>query len=297
MMPVRKITEQQFRTRRKDRKMVYVDAAALLVGLLVLAVSVGGVIVIEPEPEPIEWEYSFAEGKVGQKWCAGTSGQREGCKSIDSRDTPEGEPQALLMNPIEAPNVTQAVFRLTWTDDEPDVEDQKGDHYGKTYTYDENSTDTLRLEVTSPWGETWTGQGTNDVELKSGVVEIVVNISTAPEPGAMKAFEKATVQRALAAQHTETGHKALGEWQAIITVVHARDQNGTVANDACADAPDELVGAFPDDLREKCYTDDEQDRTEDYSRAAPGYTSTYVDKGNRWVLEFFVRTYSASVTF
>lgn len=299
-MPVRKITEQQFRTRRKDRKMVWVDAAAFLVGLIVLAVSVGGVIVIEPEPEPIEWEYSFAEGKVTEKWCYGHIGFRIGCNPIETvKAQLEGTERPLVSKPITVANATQAVWTLTWTDDVPDTENRDSPDYRKDYPYDENSTDIFRLSVTSPTGETQVVEAANapDASLPNGQIQIFFNITELPETGKMKAFETATVQRHLMEQYTLTEHAALGEWSAVVTMVRAGDQNGTMPTSACSDLPPEGLAALPEDVQKQCNLHDDQDKVEDGARITPGYQASYDDKGNRWILDFTVRTYQSTVSF
>jgi hypothetical protein len=292
-MPVRKITEQQFRTRRKDRRMVWVDA---VVGLLVLAVSVGGVIVVEPEPEPFEWEYTFPEGRITQKKCIGVPGLREGCApSLSLKPQPEGTSKSVVFDAVTAANVTQAVFTLSWTDDQPKSNVQGDPDYGKRFTYDANSTDILRLEVTAPWGEVFMAEAANDVgNLFSGEIQFVINITEPPEKGKMKAFEKAAVHAALAERHTVREHDALGEWTAVVTIVRAGDQQGTISMDACGEPRE----ALPPEVRAHCDTYAAQKEAEKTGLlVSKEYTASYRDTGNMWILDFTLRTYSAHVTF
>ena len=304
-MPVRPITEQQFRTRRKDRRMVWVDAAAFLVGLLVLTVSVGGLIYVEPEIEPLTFEYGFFEEREWSKACAGFDGLAEGCSStVYTRPAPVGLSVPFAFDPVIRANVTSVTLRLSWIDDSP-IDEGPGDRdHGWVYTYDENATDTLKLVVTAPNGTTYEEQAANSVETKIGEILLIFTDLGIPTGGNVTAFSVPEAQAQLNATHFRPDHKSLGVWTAQVEVISAGDQNGTLPGDACASAPPGTIPpAAPNEVTENCYLHDNQDATEDgvpevYRGAVSDYyASSFDDIGNTWILEFSVRHYFSVVSY
>lgn len=324
-MAAKKITEQQFHARKRDRRMVWVDATAAVVGMLLISVSVGGVLVLEEEPEPFEWSASIFEGKITQKRCAGGDAGRVGCKYVYlgapteenklriSKQAPEGHEIVAGFEPVTFPNVTRVTFALSWIDDLPDDYDQK------SYPYDENATDILLLRVVSPWGEEKIIEGANavpvsDDALPTGSLKVEFNATPPPEVGKVSAFTQKEAQAQLAAEHTVTEHDALGDWQAYVTVQRAGDINGTAPANACEgevadrpyETPDEVDQAAHDTgygfyYDGACNLEDDQGSVED-NDAYPAvertghYEPTHIDEGNEWVLEMVVWTYSTTVS-
>lgn len=330
-MALKKITEQQFLSRRKDRRMVFVDAVAALVGLLLLTASVGGVVVLESEPQPGEWSVSMFEGRISEKRCAGGDAGRVGCsfvvgpdgQSVKSTKTGpkwganEGDEIAVGFSSVAAPNVTRATMVLTWIDNIPDTspgsttDDAKK---GNRYRYDENATDILMLRVLTPWGEERQAVGENSMptsdQLPQGEIRFEFNISEMPAPSKQMGFTQDEVQKQLAAQYTDNEHMALGAWGAWVTVLRAGDINGTAPANACHgytptgdsyDVPSEFEDAFDGSGQDPCDVDTTTERQLEGKAPAQdvgpaeGYYSTDVDPGNEWVLDFTLWTYSTTV--
>lgn len=309
-MALRPISEQQFRTRRKDRRMVWVDAVAVLVGMLMLVATVGGVVLVEPEPKPIPWDYTFFEGTEKHKHCAGLTGAREGCTQIvDARSTPEGETIETFFDPITKPNVTSIIFTLSWVDnvpvtEEPDCQGHKYGECGRSFTYDEESTDEFLLTVTPPNGEPMSINGTNDINTKFGSISLVWEFVEMPETGQVDAFSQEEALADVIERFTQPQHDALGEWSATVTLVRAGDQEGTVPLNPCDDAVNETGEPTPDPLAdpvdENCYTDTHQKTLED-SLAGDlltdqVYTSSFDDEEQSWILEMAIRAYDVQVS-
>jgi hypothetical protein len=321
-MAAYKISEQQFRVRRRDRRMVWVDALAFGLGLLIVVASVGGVIFVEPEARPYDWNYSFAESRLpDNKICMGyvdSDAARVGCQPpLRETDALEGEvveyagPKWI----VQAANVTSVTFELTWFDELPLTGDECDTYCGRDFHYDENSTDELRLEVTAPWGETFIANGTNGIAPYRGVLRIHIPILQ-PESGTMVAYSQEEVLRRLNETNYVADHRANGQWRTVVTVVRAGDIEGTVPPNACAAAIDkdqqDSLG-----IAEHCDIYDEWNTVGTgqpgpagttigfypfYNQVPEGfreqlpYRSTYVDPGTSWNLGMTVRTYQAVVS-
>lgn len=310
-MALRPITEQQFRTRRKDRRMVWVDAAAVLVGAVMLVATVGGVVFVEPEPKPFEWDYSFFEALTKHKHCAGVTSVREGCTQIvDPRRPNEGDVIQTIFDPVQAPNVTSVRFTLGWIDntpvtERPDCQGHLDGECDRSFSYDEESVDLLRLTVWPPTGDPITIEGTNDVNTKSGSIALVWDFLAMPESGSVFGFSEQEAMAQVVPQFTNPEHEALGEWRAEVIVVDAGDQQGSVPINPCfhtfgeanQSAPEPLV----DPLAEHCYTDEHQDTVEDDAIVGPampggGWESSFDDDTQVWILEMAIRSYDSQVT-
>ncbi|MBW3581783.1 MAG: hypothetical protein KY455_01675 [Euryarchaeota archaeon] len=318
-MAPQKITEQQFRTRRRDRRMVWVDAVAAVVGLLLLVVSVGGVIVLEPEPEPIKWSVSWFDGKESQKFCAGCELGRVGGKHISIKPAPEGETLPVGFQPVTQANITKVVFLLDWIDDQPEDKDDQT----RKYEYTNESRDELELEITTPWGETVVHRALNKVpqgpnDIPAGQIQVQWNFTTPPNVTKWSAFSMAEAQSQLMANYTIDDYShlemsPLGNWSAKVKVVDAGDQKGTVPADLChsdelgTNVPTEVEDQLPSEptnvrghYDNACGTEDVQDSNEgSIPKDAEGqetYRSTYVDTKQEWVLQMNVWTFSSQVS-
>ncbi len=333
-MAVERISEKQFRTRRRDRRMVWVDALAFLIGLLIVTASVGGVLFYEPEVEPIEWAAQFNAVSVhDQRTCVGFDGSLGSGCSVPIREeiVPEGEPIEFTgWEPITQPNVTEVSFRLSWLDNAPKTGKNCEDFCGRNFDYTENSTEIMRLEIHTPWGEVYEKEGTNaweNVSLwmedqergqpPSGAFSITVPIQDPPEMVTnLSADSQSDAERKVNATHWVDDHKAMGEWKTVVTIVRAGNIDGNAPTDACKEA-----GLSEDDRSN--LPDDEEDCRAAYDAyvlaSSPGqgdggmptdypglygetsrpvvemlgdnYQSSWYDEGNSWTLSMKVRAY------
>jgi hypothetical protein len=250
-MAVKRISEKEFRNRRRDRRMVWVDATAFLVGLLIVTASVGGVIFYEPEQEPIEWQPVFLETRLEEyRTCAGYAGgaqQGQGC-SIPVQANLHREGRELPYRfQVESANVTMVTLTLRWLDEIPATEAPCEPKYcGRNWDYNENSTAILGLRVVAPWGEEYYAEGANNWEnvtsgtrqgVPSGSVAIQVPVQDIPEDtSTYKSYSQTEAVRHFNETYWAGDHKGLGEWQVFVTVVRASSMDGTFPSNPCAEA-------------------------------------------------------------
>lgn len=280
--------------------MVWVDAAAVLMGMILLVATVGGVVLVEPEPEPITWDYSFFEGTSKEKHCVGLKNTlRAGCTQIiQARPAVEGVEMDTVFNPLTLPNVTSVTFTLTWVDDTPTTE--KPDcttDCDRSFEYTNESTDTLRVTITPPIGEPQTIEGTSNIDSKLGILVLRWTYLPMPEAGTLKTFTQLEAMEQLNATYLNPQHDALGIWKAQVVVVRAGDQEGSLPMDACSEAPVD-PSTLPNDAGDNCNLEDDQGTIERGPVAPPPqyYKASYDDKGNPWLLEMAVRTYAAQTS-
>lgn len=336
-MAVERISEKQFRTRRRDRRMVWVDALAFLIGLLVVTASVGGVLFYEPEVEPIEWAAQFNPVSAhNQRTCVGFDGELgSGCSlPIHTEIVPEGEPIEFTgWAPVTQANVTEVTFRLSWLDNVPKTGENCEEYCDRNFDYTNNSTEIMRLEVHTPWGDVLTKEGNNAWENvsvwmddqtrgqpPSGSFRITIPILDMPEMVTnISADSQSDAEARVNATHWVGDHKALGEWKTVVTIVRAGDISGTAPTDACEEA------GLSEDQRSNL-PNGEEDCMAAYEAyvlassrgegeggvptAYPGiygsqtrpvmellgdeYRSSWDDVGNSWTLSMDVRTYEAT---
>ncbi len=250
--------------------MVWVDALAFLLGLLIVTASVGGVILYEPVTKPIEWTGVFFESTVDEtRTCAGFEGgdqKGEACSAPIMSDLhQEGEENALdyAWPPVTAANVTEVSFRLSWRDTVPETHPDEGcDEQGsdgeenycyREWDYNENSTAILRLAVYRPdgtlfeevekannWENVTSGTGSG---VPSGSIRITVPVLELPgEVSNLSADTQAEAEAQINETHYAADHEALGEWKTTVTVVRQGGMNGTIPTSPCATAtgPDEV---------------------------------------------------------
>lgn len=336
-MAVQRISEKQFRTRRRDRRMVWVDALAFLIGLLIVTASVGGVLFYEPEVEPIEWAAQFNAMPVyDQRTCIGFDGSvGSGC-SIPIREeiAKEGEPIEFRgWAPITQANVTEVSFRLSWLDNAPRTGENCEEFCGRNFNYNESSTDILRLEVHTPWGEVFVEEDMNVWENVSlwmhdsnqgqpptGSIRITVPVMDPPEMVTnLSADSQRDAEAKVNATHWVGDHDAIGEWKTVVTIVRAGDIQGTSPTDICEEAglSEDERSSLPDD-EETCgafyeayvLASSEGTGGGGVPTRYPGlygpearpimeqtydhYYSSWKDPGNSWTLSMTVRAYEGA---
>lgn len=269
-MAAQRISEKQFRTRRRDRRMVWVDALAFLLGLLIVTASVGGVILYEPETEPIVWTGVFFQSNLDEsRTCYGYEGgdqKGQACTApINSELQQEGEDNAVehTWPPVTAANVTEVSFRLSWRDTVPETDPDEGcepkpgedreNYCHREWDYNENSTAILRLSVYKPDGTLYDEvEKANDWEnvtggtgngVPSGEIRITVPVLEMPqEMPNLTAPSQAEAEARLNETYWQGDHEGLGEWKTIVTVVRQGGMDGTVPMNPCEEAtePEEV---------------------------------------------------------
>lgn len=303
--------------------MVWVDAVATAVGLLVFVGTVAGVVVLEHEPEETTWSVDWFEGKEAFKSCMGCEPSRVGAKGLDLDPAPEDSEIALPLPNVTQDNITRVRFILDWVDDRPADDDGK-EH---KYEYTNASRDRLRLTVVTPWGENVSVERDNDMPLSRddpaiGRIVMEWNFTLVPEVKKWGAYTMQDAHLGLMANNTVSTYDhleadPLGAWRAWVTVVRAGDQEGTVPADLChserlgTDVPPDVEEAIPEDVagqtspkghyEKTCDTGPERKSNEgpipkDF-QGQKTYRSTYVDDEQVWVAQMELWSYSALVSF
>lgn len=296
-----KISRQEFTARRRDRRMVVVDLFAVTLGLLLLAATVGAVVVVEPKVPPATWNFAFADEETIYTICAmkspkspvchdrpvpgGLAAQNEFTNVSTTVEVREGhvEPEKGF---VGGRNVTSVRITLTWVDDISRADQPE-------------SWDRFELEVVPPPDsglETRVANATSDVGKKdnemSGTISFVYNITEKPADFNVtaKSFEEALAQATL-----PVTEGAMGTWTLTVRLLESGDVSGTVPNDACEPLGDGRE-ALPGNVRQQCDTQARQQQVYDSGGKNAGFEVGREDPSNQWPLDFTITHYRVRIS-